>query len=219
MLDYKYFYDGMFHLNTEGANIRALQLADDLKRWKETQNDASVQRDAYSDIVSDVNLSHITNVYEYFDALVKSKDRYTIVTLKANDYPLNERNNMCISERLKGLGLLSNGFNNNACYAGIIESGIVNYESTGEETVTHEGSFDKEMVRYSVLGLLDKEGSHCSIMLNGQEYARNNSDLNVVVYSNETHRILDEVAIKTYDLSFSRKDETVLSEDIDKLQE
>ncbi len=34
LLDYKYFYDTIYHLNSEGADIRTKQLIADIKKWK-----------------------------------------------------------------------------------------------------------------------------------------------------------------------------------------
>lgn len=34
LMDYKYFYNSIYHLNSEGADIRTKQLIKDIKRWK-----------------------------------------------------------------------------------------------------------------------------------------------------------------------------------------
>lgn len=34
LIDYKYFYNSIYHLNSEGADIRTRQLISDIKRWK-----------------------------------------------------------------------------------------------------------------------------------------------------------------------------------------
>ena len=50
---------------------------------------------------------------------------------------------------------------------------------------------------YKVISAGYDRGNLSSILLNGQEYSENTRGLNFVVYSNETHRILDEV---TFDI-------------------
>ena len=198
MFDYKYFYNTEFHLNSEGGDIRTSQLIADIKRWQETGSDASMDLDEYTDIVSDVGLSHISNIYDYLDALKEAKDRYTIF-ISVKDDASGAMNNEIISG-LKDLGLdaeLSSGLKNS--YAAVIEQGQVIYENLENEKIEISGEFDDGLMSYSVTsGGLDR-GSCSSVIINEEEYSENMRGLNFVIYSNETHRILDEVTFDTCD--------------------
>ena len=193
MFDYKYFYNTEYHLTSEGAEIRTNQLIADVKRWQKTGSDTSMDLDEYTDIISDVNLSHISDIYDYLDALKEAKDRYTIF-ISVKDDAAGAMNNEIMSG-LKDLGLdaeLTNGLGYS--YAAVIEQGQVIYENLENEKIEISGEFDDGLMSYSVIsGGLDR-GDCSSVNINEEEYSKDVPGLNFVIYSNETHRILDEVA-------------------------
>lgn len=196
LFDYKYFYDTYAHLTTEGVGLRTAQLIMDLKRWKETNTDNCPNEDAYIDIVADDNLSRITDIYDYLDALIAAKERYTIILSVKDDASgsLDDK----IYEKLKVLGVseaLRNeyGFS----YLSVIEQGDALCEKCGHEMLYRSGTFDHDRMKYTVVSGGYDRGNCSSIMLNGQEYSENVRGLNFVIYSNETHRILDEVGFDT----------------------
>ena len=196
MFDYKYFYNTNLHLNTEGTALRTTQLIADLKRWKETGMDANPDDDDYEDIVSDDNLSHCSDIYEYLDCLLAAKDRYTIIISAKDDAScaLNDT----INNKLQMLGVTSNiGEGYRYSYVGILENGNILFEGYEHERIDVTGLFDEGRMQYAVSSGGYDRGNVSSIVLNGQEYSENCRGLNIVVYSNETHRILDEVCFDT----------------------
>lgn len=196
MFDYKYFFNHYLHLNSEGAELRTNQLISDLQRWKESEKDTDMSIDQYTDIVADVELPHINSIYDYLEALELAKDRYTVFISAKDD--ASSALNKDILAKLKRLGLSeswTDGFRHS--YAAVIEKGNVTYENLMHEKIEVEGTFDDELMTYSIIsGGLDR-GCCSSILINGQEYSENVRGLNFVVYSNETHRILDEVTFDT----------------------
>lgn len=197
MFDYKYFFDAILHLNSEGAGLRTMQLISDLKRWQETGTDANINDDEYADIIADVNLSHIDNIYDYLSALETAEDRYTIIISAIDD--VSSALDAGIIDKLNALGLSvvwANGGENN--YVAVIEQGTVVYEKHEHKKIEVSGEFDDGRMTYSITSGGWGEGRYSSIILNGQEYSENVRGLNFVVYSNETHRILDEISFDTY---------------------
>lgn len=196
MFDYKYFYNSNLHLNTEGANLRTDQLILDIKQWQATGLDANISTDGYIDIISDDNLSHINNIYEYLDALKMGKNRYTIFISVKDD--ASSELNAKILNGLKTLGLsanLSEGFRYS--YTVVIEQGQILSENFEHEKIEISGSFDSGSMTYNITSGGFDRGCCSSILINGQEYSENTRGLNFVVYSNESHRILDEVSFDT----------------------
>lgn len=198
MLDYSYFYDANYlHLTTKGAAIRTEQLIYDLKSWEKYRKDASIKHDRYTNIAGDVELSHIDNCDSYLDMLVQARDRYTIfVSVQGNisDFLITEMN--------KKLGKL--GLEINMCkgkgYVSVIENGKIIMADSGYEKINIVGKFDNSST-YSISSG-GKNSDFCSsIVLNGIEYSREKPGINFVVYSNESHRVLDEVS---FDMSESK---------------
>lgn len=192
MFDYKYFFDTNLHLNSEGAELRTMQLISDLKRWRATGTDANINGDEYTDIIADVNLSHIDNIYDYLNALEAAKDRYTIIILIKDD--ASSMSDIGILDKLYSMGLpddWTDRYRDN--YAVVLERGAVVCESSKYEENEVSGEFDDGRMAFEITdGSKDGE-YYSSILLNGQEYSENCGGLSFVVYSNETHRILDTV--------------------------
>ena len=188
MFDYRYFYNAHLHLNSEGAKLRTIQLVSDLKHWMQSGSDAN--KDQYVDMVSDVNLPHIDDFDEYIHALSNAKDRYTIFISWTNGKSMDR--NTKLLDMLKNFGVNIDGLSTNN-YAAVIENGIVIQENAQYGKVELSGEVDAGKMKYSIFsdGINKKQGS--SIRLNGNECSENVDGLNIVVYSNETHRRLDEV--------------------------
>lgn len=193
MLDYSYFYNTSLHLNSEGANIRTRQLIDDIKKWQISLSETSMDMDQYINIVADNELSRFIDVNEYFSALSEGKDRYTIMVSVQNP---NENN---IKEIWDAFILSSvhediviNIFNKmdiSDVQAMIIENGRILKISVGSGSNSCQGKLDNSL-EYSVSG-----GMNSSILLQGREYSKQINGINLVIYSNETHRIIDEAAL------------------------
>lgn len=197
MLDYSYFYDyNYLHLNSEGADIRTYQLISDIRRWQDTGEDADFNNDEYMDIIADTNLSHINNIYDYLDSLDNSKNRYTIIISVKDDAAISM--NPDIIRGLSSLGLSCDWSDGYGCgYVAVIEQGMVVYDILEHERIEISGNFDNCKMTYDITSAGWDRGSYSSILLNGREYSQNLKGLNFVVYSNETHRILDEVTFDT----------------------
>lgn len=197
MFDYSYFYNTNVHLNSKGAALRTAQLISDMKRWQETRVDANIKDDDYTDIIADANLSHIDDFYDYVNALVAAKDRYTIFISTVDD--ASSVLDAGVFDKLTALGLSverMNGYRNN--YAAVIEQGTVVYEKHEHDKIEISGTFDEGRMTYAITSGEWAEECCSSIVLNGQEYSENVRGLHFVVYSNETHRILDAVSFDTF---------------------
>ena len=203
MFDYRYFYDyNYLHLNSEGADMRTKQLISDIRRWQTTKVGLDINNDEYIDIIADANLSHINSFYDYLDALIASGNRYTIF-ISAKDDAFSMVNSEVV-DGLISLGLspdLSERFR--CSYSAVIEQGTVAYEELGHEKIERSGKFDNGKMKYSITSGGRDRGCCSSIQINGQEYSENSKGLNFVVYSNETHRILDEVTFDTSSLELT----------------
>ncbi len=186
MFDYRYFYDTNLHLNTEGVALRTGQLISDIERWKSTGTDADMDVDEYADIIADDDLPHIDHISQYLDALRKARDRYTII-ISAGD---GASAAMCeeVRKGFQALGLSADWPQRAGDgHVAVVEQGQLISEEPS-------GTFDDGSMAYSITSGQQNQGGDSSILLNGQEYSGHAGGLKLVVYSNETHRILDEVA-------------------------
>ena len=196
MFDFKYFYDTSLHLNDYGTKLRTQQLISDLSRWAENGYNSDSTGSSYTDVAADVSLPHITDLGDYLDALIRAKDRYTVIISVKDD--VSAELPYELSDKLHQLGVradLKNGFRYS--YIGIIVNGAAETEMFEHEMIVNEGPFDEDRMKYRIVSAGADRGNFSSIVLNEQEYSKNIRGLNFVVYSNETHRVLDEVAFET----------------------
>ena len=203
MIDYSYFYDTNAHLTTAGVDIRTSQLVEDLLRWEETGTDANMEVDTYSDIISDVQLSHIDNIKAYSRALNAAKDRYTIIIFKEGNASLNNKE---LSSLFCNLGFFDKipDIYDRTNYVGIMECGNIIYEESSDNNIKTTGSFDNNRIQYNISSSPCSDSDKNPIMLNMQGYSSETPGLNIVVYSNETHRILDAASIDYKTLKLDR---------------
>lgn len=213
MFDYGYFYDTKYHMTSSGADLRTIQLASDLERWLETGNEADPQADSYTDIIADVDLSRIKDLRSYLDALAAAKDRYSIL-ISADEETMASLDDG-IKERLKFLGLSAQWQHGSGdSYAAVIEQCTVLYENSTHETLAVFDTLDDRRMTYSVSNTGTEYGNRCTIALNWKEYNAYTKSINLVVYSNETHRILDAVVFDASrpELSVTRQTDAFSSE-------
>ena len=100
-------------------------------------------------------------------------------------------------------------------YLAAVLGGNVATEQTGDGLLEASGILDPEGrgVSYQITSGGAQGGNVSSIRLNGREYSRNETGLNIVVYSIETGRVLDEAAFEenegVHGLLFNQKDGAV----------
>lgn len=192
MFDYLYYFNTGYHLNTEGAKLRTAQLIADLSRWMSTGREASIEEDMYTDIIADDELSHEFDPVRYLEAIDKAKDRYTVI-VAARDNAVGVVDAK-VQEELEKIGFAGCAGEPES-YIGIVENGEVVMDSADSLMQTEQFTFDDGRVNCVARSAGIRSGSNGSIYINDREYSRNVSGLNIVVYSNELHRVLDRAAL------------------------
>lgn len=191
MFDYGYFYNTNLHLNTYGVEIRTKQLISDLKTWQKNKIDASIETDEYEDILSDVNLPHITELGKYITILEKGIERYTVFI------SINKNGEYLENKYLKKFSRLNlnNISSNNDNYIAVIDKNIV-YEKAGKKQLKYNADFDKKLHNFLIISNQNNSEDTEAIVIDGIGCLKNKKGINIVVYSNETHRVLDKVTFK-----------------------
>lgn len=101
------------------------------------------------------------------------------------------------AEELRGLGLtpeLAEEYGQS--YSAVIDSGKVLWEAAGGEALDHRGTVREGLVRYSVQSAGESCGNSCSVLINGGELALRQPGLNLVVYCNDSKRVIDRVCFR-----------------------
>lgn len=194
MFDYRYFFDTNWHLTSEGAKLRTMQLISDLRYWIDSDSENFTRNSEHVDIISDVRLPSIDDLYEYLETLKVAKNRYTIFISFLNNESLMLNGEL--REDLNELGLSFDKYEKNYNYAAVIENGVVIQELMQDGKVEISGLFDDGKMTYSITSDEQNKEVGSSVLLNLEECSENVSGLNLVIYSNELHRKLDEVGFE-----------------------
>lgn len=178
MLDYV----GKILLNEYG--IRAREDA----QWENT-------REYYESIVKDCELTRVTDINRYLEMIDDSRYSVFIAIKDEGTNALTEE----IFARLYQLGLTAPLEGQKRCsYYAVLDKGN-NQEEIGYEKLKNTGSIRNGAAYYKIVSAGKEAGNTCSIMLNNKEYAVGKRGMNIVVYNNETQKVIDSVCFDTYE--------------------
>ncbi|MBD5469556.1 MAG: hypothetical protein HDR19_00135 [Lachnospiraceae bacterium] len=203
--DIEFSYDSdMMDTNGHTSFKGAIKITNYLGNLLQTDYDIAPQvndawentRYAYSCLLCNANLKHIPDINTYLDCLNLMKDHYSILiavkddaTSCLNDDVVRKFNDLGLSFRLMEKSGTS--------YIAVISPENI-YEDIGNTPLEAKGTIRNGIVRYQITSAGSTcEHPSCSIQLDGTEYARAGSGLNIVVYDNLTKKVIDRVSFDT----------------------
>ena len=159
-------------------------------QWEATRED-------YDFIMDYCTLDHVGEIELYLALL--NHDQYTVVLTSKDEFTSELRESTV--EVLRQLGLSADLIGQDGCnYVAVISGGEVLSEQISFDRVEYRGALRNGYVPLYVLSTRDEWGNGLtSIRIGEEEYSKNQSGLNVVVYNNQTGKIVDSVWFHTYD--------------------
>jgi len=151
------------------------------KQWEDT-------REYYDRVYSDCCLRYITDLNDYIDAI--NEDRYTI--LVATCYDMSYFADDEVKNAFSKIGLDIDSEQYDSYYAAITDKGIV--QKSGPEKLSYSDSTRDNMVDFSIVSAGYNCGSTCSITIQGIEYSKRAIGINMVVYNEETRKVVDLIS-------------------------
>ena len=180
------------HANIWGAEKLSHYMADKLyndfgigggehyEQWKDTN-------EYYQKIYQDCELTQITDLNEYIDAI--NQDRYTtLIAIKGRWKSFLTEEAL---EDFRRLGIQMD-YEDGFSYYAVIQNGNIEEKGSMEKLV-YCGSTRNQLTDYKMVSMGYKSGIECSIKINNVEYAKNIYGINIVVYNNETMKVIDSV--------------------------
>lgn len=151
------------------------------EQWSETDQ-------YYQNVVKDCELEYITDFYEYMDAI--NQERYTIFIAVNHDATrfMTDKSRAKFRENL-GIDLDIDQYD--SFYAVINDHDITQAHS--QNALAYYGSIRDNLVDFAITSAGFEAGDSCSIKINNVEYCKNQEGINIVVYSNDTWKIVDSV--------------------------
>ncbi len=141
----------------------------------------------YKKIKADCGLKNITDLEEFITAI--DQDRYTILISVRNDMTF------CMNDDIKKafsqLGLDLDSEKNDSYYAAITDCDTV--QKSSSEMLNYTGSTRGKLQVFNIVSGGSNGGAQSSIRLGDEEYSKNMNGINIVVYSEETRKVVDSV--------------------------
>lgn len=141
----------------------------------------------YKNILHDCMLPHITDIYEYIDAI--KQNRYTILISIYNDASIFLSDEL--TNKFRELGLAFE-LEENDSYCAVLSEGKI-YEERAQEQLTFYGSTRNKLLDYKVVSTGGGIGEGSYIAIGNVQYAKNRNGINIVIYNNETMRVIDVI--------------------------
>lgn len=186
------------HLNPSGARKISKDLAVRIAEngWANSCQDDQweLTKETNENLYKDFMLQHTEDIATYFDML--KDDRYTVF-ISAKDDASAGMNDM-VKTALSDLGLTvdwSDMYRHG--YLAEIDRENVVYEKVNNKRIEYSGSFRDGVMRITMSSAGYESGNQSSICINGVEQSRNSRGLNIVVYNNERHCVIDSVCFDT----------------------
>lgn len=159
------------------------------RQWEETRKD-------YADIMEQCGLDGIGEIDAYLSAL--NHDEYTVVIASKDEFSYSLRESTI--EILRDLGLSANLLGQDGCnYLAILSGGEVLFEELSFGPAAYKGTILDGYVPICAVSQKDEWGNGlASVQIDGQEYSKNESGLNVIVYQNHTGKLVESVWFNTF---------------------
>jgi hypothetical protein len=142
----------------------------------------------YERVYEDCELHNITDINEYINNLQKS--RYTV--LITSKYDTSYFITGDLTDKFRELGL-DFSINKYESYYAVISGGEVVAEKHSPNSLTYYGSTRNNKTDYVITSTNYNTGDSCSVKINNTEQSKNQNGINIVVYSNETMKVVDSI--------------------------
>lgn len=156
-------------------------------QWERTKS-------CYEEIKKDYTLIHTTDIDTYLTLLQDT--RYTIfISVRdecadaLKDTTLNHLKNLGLEADLKGKFRYS--------YLAVLSNGVLT-EQLASEKIEFHASLENNSLFYTITSAGFTCGNISSIIIDGAEKSKNGRGINIVVYCNDTRKVIDSVCFDTH---------------------
>ncbi|MDE7246300.1 MAG: hypothetical protein K2N43_00260 [Lachnospiraceae bacterium] len=154
-------------------------------------------RDDYDFVMDYCTLNHTWEIEQFFSLI--NHEQYTVVLASKDEFTGSLRESTV--EVLRQFGLSADLIGQDGCnYLAVISDGQVLSEQLSFDRVEYRGALCNGYVPLYALSTRDEWGNGLtSIRIGEEECSKNQSGLNVVVYNNQTGKIVDSAWFNTYE--------------------
>lgn len=139
----------------------------------------------YEQAQKDCELAHIEDIDKYLTKL--NDNRYSVFISTKGLYTAHLKDST--TQKLHELGLMDLKGETRYCYYAVISDGKIE-EAIAYEPISHSGTVMDNRLTYDITGM-------GSIIVDEEEQSQYSDGINIVVYNNDTMKIVDSVCFKT----------------------
>lgn len=159
-------------------------------QWENSKED-------YAFIMDQCSLDHTGDIDAYLAAL--NHEQYAVILASKDEFTTSLRESTI--DLLRQLGLSADLAGQEGCnYLAVVSDGKVLLEEVSFEPIAYQGAIQDGYMPLYARSMKDEWGNGlASVIIDGEEYSKNQSGLNIIVYNNQTRKIVDSVWFGTYE--------------------
>jgi hypothetical protein len=169
------------YLSNQFSDLFGLGRGEYFEQWLNTES-------YYERVYEDCELHNITDINEYINNIQRNRYTVLITTKYDTSYFMTDE----LAEAFRKLGLRFS-INQYESYYAVINNVDVVAEEHSSDSLTYYGSTRDKRTDYAITSTNYNTGTTCSIKINNTEQSKNQNGINIVVYSNETMKVVDSI--------------------------
>ena len=128
------------------------------------------------------------------------KERENLALIMAGSGNISSNANVRYIEAIKSLGIQQNLERGDISFYAVVDSPSLVYDS-GSEELSMDGILIGNEVPIHVVSANEESGEYCSIMVDGVEYASDETGLHVAVYDYDKGEVIDSACFNMFDIA------------------
>lgn len=142
----------------------------------------------YEEVITSSNLVRITSPVDYLEAI--NNPNYMVFMAGHGDFNLSD----AIKSKMHERGIATDSYENISFYVALIDGGVIE-NSSPDEVINYTGSFRDKRSIFTLTSGCQNVGAMSVINIEGTDYSKHITGLNIVVYDMKMKTVIDQVCI------------------------
>jgi hypothetical protein len=142
----------------------------------------------YEEVITSSNLVRITSPVDYLEAI--NNPNYMVFMAGHGDFNLSD----AIKSKMHERGIATDSYENISFYVALIDGGVIE-NSSPDEVINYTGSFRDKRSIFTLTSGCQNVGATSVINIEGTDYSKHITGLNIVVYDMKMKTVIDQVCI------------------------
>lgn len=142
----------------------------------------------YEEVITSSNLVRITSPVDYLETI--NNPNYMVFMAGHGDFNLSDT----IKSKMHERGIATDSYEKNSFYVALTDGGVIE-NSSSDEVINYTGSFRDKRSIFTLTSGCQNVGATSVINIEGIDYSKHITGLNIVVYDMKMKYVIDQVCI------------------------